>query len=340
MFKEILKIIPQLDSAGLSSMEKTLNGRFARVAKTFGRGLKNAVFGGGIVAVATSLIDKLLNPLKEVQESIDRSLNKGDDLVTYAKQFNTTPGNLARLQAFGKASGLEAEGVRLLLGKFQGALAENAADPTKSGVVANFQGRKDTAEAFFEFIQSLQKVNKTNPLAANLVQQQVFGEKQILKASEFLNADFKTLGQQIGGPSSQQLSAAAGWTGQMSDNRDVLRAGMELQDIVTKASKINDNLIAALHASDQFALNRENSRLNSAENIKKMALMVDKVSAMVEELYLKGGIGGILKTMSKVDQLVDLFKTGTVWDAVNSDLRGIGKSRAARGITPGAGKDK
>lgn len=166
-----------------------------------------------------ALIDKLLNPLKEVQEAIDRSLSKGDDLATFAAQFNTTAGRLAKVQALGEASGLDAEGLRMLLVKFQTSLAEAAADKNKDTSVRAFAGRQDTLEAFFEFIQSLQKLNKGDQLR---VQSEVFGERQILKASEFLNADFATLGKQFARFDTEKLTRAANKLANFSDLNDRL----------------------------------------------------------------------------------------------------------------------
>jgi hypothetical protein len=208
LFKEILKIFPQVDSASLGKMERTLNGRFARVAKKFGKGIIGSLIGGGLLGAAVGVIDKLLNPLKEVQEAIDRTLQSADDIVSNAEQFGTDSGTLAKIQGFGKASGLDAEGVNTLISKFQVALAENQADPTKNTSVSAFRGEKDSAKAFFEFIQSLQELGKRDKAAALLVQQEVFGEKQILKAAEFLNADFLALSKSLSGVSAEQLAGA------------------------------------------------------------------------------------------------------------------------------------
>jgi hypothetical protein len=62
------------------------------------------------------------------------------------------------------------------------------------------------AEAFFEFVQSMQNLTDTQK---SLVQQEVFGERQILKVSEFLNADFRKISREVGGPSAEELTAAA-----------------------------------------------------------------------------------------------------------------------------------
>lgn len=326
MFTEILRIIPNLSDSDVSKMEKNLNKRFTNIAKKFGSGLMSIIKGGGIAGLAVTLIDKILNPLKEVQEAIDKALNKGDDLATYAKQFGTTAGNLARLQSYGKASGLDAEGIRLLLGKFQSSVATSAANPGTLTATSNFVGRKDTAEAFFEFIQAMQKLT---PVQQNLVQQEVFGEKQILKASEFLHQDFNMLTKMFSkAPSTEALSNAAENLGSLSDMKDLKTAQREERDLITKARLIGPKTITDLSKGDDVEMARENKRLASFDDLKKISLAADKMAKLFEDAYLMAApiLGEVLPMlMSQI--------TGSALD--------IQKSRMIRGITPGqSGKDK
>lgn len=322
MFSEILKIIPKLDNKDLAAIERTLNGRFARIAKKFGGGIMSVLKGGGVLAIASTIIDKILNPLKEVQEALDRTLSKGDDLATYAKQFNTTAGNLARLQAFGQATGLDPEGVRLLLGKFQASVAQSAANPGEQTAVSAFVGRQDMAEAFFEFIQSMQKLNATQQ---NLVQQEVFGEKQILKASEFLNADFGKLARQIGGPTSEELTIAANRIGDLADMRDIMAAGRELKDLKAKAGIVNENMIAQVEQGARYELDKENKRMNSFEDLKKISMATDKMIGLLEKGYLE--MAPLLAML--MPKLVKLA------DVMIENAPAIKASRALRGLTQG-----
>lgn len=324
MFTEILKIKPQLDGKDLSAMENSLNGRFKKIAKKFGSGLLDVIKGGGIAGLALGLIDKLLNPLKEVQEAIEKSLKGGDDLATYAKQFNTTAGNLARLQAFGKASGLDAEGVRMLLVKFQGAVAQSALKPGEITSTSAYVGKKDTAEAFFEFVQALQKLT---PTQQNLVQQEVFGERQILKASEFLHADFAFLSKALGGPSAEQLTAAAEKLGTLNDMKDLLAARRDLKDLPTKAALIGPHTIGGIDRAANLDLSQENKNIAKAPDLEKIALANQKLINLAVNEFLK--LAPLVAPL--LMQLAD--KLGIVTSAVD-------KSRALRGIVPGAGKEK
>lgn len=283
MLSEILKIKPQLDNSDLNKMEKTLGQRFGRIAKGFGKGLTSAIKGGAVAGVALGLIDKLLNPLKEVQEAIERSLALSDDLVTNARQFGTTAGNLAKLQAFGKSTGLAPDALNLLLTKFQTSVAEASADPNKPSAVRNFVGEKDTAKAFFEFIQSLQKLDKTQQL---LVQQEVFGEKQILKMSDFLNTDFAALNKYFKDIDAQKLTNNLGTQADLNDLKETLGAVRELKDINTKAGLINRGTITQMENSKQIALNKENSRISNFDMINNVNDKMNEISKNIEDLAM------------------------------------------------------
>jgi len=329
-WSEIVKVKPQVDSSSLNSMERTLNQRFQRIAKKFGGGLMSAIKGGGLTALAVGIVDKILNPLQEVQKSIDQALGNADDLATYAQQFNTTAGSLARLQAFGQATGLDSEGVRMLLGKFQQAVANAAGDPSKPSAVSAFVGKKDTAEGFFEFVQSLQKLNRADPNAANRVQQEVFGGKQILKASEFLNADFKDLAIRLGGPSAETMTEAAKYLAFQKDEQDLNRARRGLVDIEKKASALagkdgKGRAFQLMELREQIEFDRENKRLGSYNDLARISMATDKMVKLLEDAYLQ-----LAPALSKIiPALVGQLSTSA---------KVVEKSRAIRGMISGKGK--
>lgn len=290
-------------------MEKTLNGRFTKIAKSFGKGITNVLKGGGIAGIALSLVNKLLNPLKEVQEAIEKSLAASDDIVTNAKQFGTTPANLARLTAFAGASGLGTDNLNLLLTKFQATVAEAIADPTKNTSVRQFTGDKDTARAFFEFIQSLQKMDKNQQI---LVQQEVFGEKQILKMSDFLNTDFSEFSKRIAKFSNEKLDRSLNKQGSLNDFKDEIAAARDLGDIITKGRLINKGTVTSIEAGKARDLQLENDRIANFENIKSMDNSIKEISLKLEKLVieLSKGLPVIIEAVNsllKVNQSVAKF---------------------------------
>ncbi len=284
MFSEILKIKPQLDNSDLNKMERTLGQRFKRIAKSFGGGIMNVIKGGGATAAILGIIDKILNPLKEVQEAIERTLKTSDDIATNAKQFNTTTGKLFKLVQLAKAAGLEQADLFQLLTKFQGTIAQaklNPKDPANSSV-KNFIKDKDTADSFFQFIQELQKMDKNSQV---LVQQQVFGEKQILKMSDFLNQDFPKLLRMTGlNKGSENFGKSIDKMANLNDLADILTVKRENNDVIQKAKIINEGMIRARDAAEKAALARENNRIKAYENLQAITTTVDRIMTAVEEV--------------------------------------------------------
>lgn len=298
MFKEILKIIPMLENKDLNQMERNLGSRFTKIAKKFGKGLVGALAGGGIAGLAIGLIDKLLNPLKETQDAIDRVLKQGDDIVTNAKQFGTTAGKLFKLQALAKSTGLDPESLFMLVNKFQNAVAEAKADPTKQTSVRKFVGQTDTAEAFFGFIQALQKMDKSQQL---LVQQEVFGEKQTLKMADFLQTNFASQLQILKARPSEQYTPGLEKLGTLNDVKDALEARRELEDVLKKSNLINPQMVMSQNARAQLELDRENTRIGSYKALASVDLGVSKITAIIE----KGALD-LIKVAEKASSLNDL----------------------------------
>ena len=289
VFSEVLKIIPKLDSKDLAAMQNALQSRFTKLTKSFGKGLLSAIKGGGIAGIALGLIDKLLNPLKEVQEAIDRTLKSSDDLATNANQFNTSAGKLYKLVTLAKATGLDQENLFMLITKFQTAVAQARANPKDESVnsVRNFVGQKDTAEGFFGFIQSMQKMSKDQQL---LVQQQVFGEKQILKMADFLQSvgDPKSLQKivqttGVGKVTSSKLTGSIDKLANLNDLSDALGAGRDMRDMIAKSGVINESMIRNRDKSEQIALARENQQIKSYNDLAAISQSVDKIMGLVDQ---------------------------------------------------------
>lgn len=332
MFSEILKIIPKMEPKDLQAMQNALQSRFTKLTKSFGKGLVNVLKGGGIAGIALGLIDKLLNPIKEVQEAIDRSLKSSDDIATNAKQFNTETGKLAKLITLAKATGLDQDNLFMLITKFQTAVAEAKANPNNENVnsVRNFVGQTDTAEAFFGFIQELQKLNKDQQI---LVQQQVFGEKQILKMADFLQSvgDPKALAEIVKNTGLDKITAAK-LTGSidklanLNDLQDALTAGREMRDNVAKSGSVTEGMIRARARSEQIALDRENQQIKSYQNLAAISDSVNKIMGLVDQgVALVGSlVTKVLPFIDKMSGAVDRFMKSPMVRGVKG-LFGSGK---------------
>ena len=307
MFKEILQIVPKISPGDLNKMVDSLSKRFANVAKKFGSGLVNGLKGGGMVGAAISLIDKLLNPIKEVQDAMDRTLSKADDLSTFAKQFGTTSGKLAKLITYGKATGLDEQNLYMLIEKFQATVAEAAADKNKDTSVRKYVGDTDTAASFFRFIQELQAMPKNEQIR---VQQEVFGEKQILRMSDFLNANFAALSKRAPKISDQALTARIDAGADNKDRLDERGANQELRDFYKKLGIVDTAAVDSSIAARQRELDKENKNLANYQNLQKISEASDAILATVQD--------GIIKLTTLVTNTVDI--PGGIKAMLNSRL--------------------
>ncbi len=281
-WSEVLKVIPKLDPQGLAEMDRSLTQRFGKIAKKFGKGLLGALTGGGVVGIVTSLIDKFLNPLKEVQEAIDRTLEHADEVKTSAERFGSNPGELLRLQTLAQAKGIGAEQLDMLLTKFQGAVAEAKQDPTKETSVRNFANDKNLVEGFFQFIQNLQKLN---PQQQVIVQQEVFGEKQIGKLANFLQTNFEKEVKLIGGPSNERLTLDANKLSHFKDLKDRLGAQTQVEDFHNKAKIINPEMIRLQDEQNRRDLKFVDKDIANYQNLAALAQSADQLKEIGKNLF-------------------------------------------------------
>lgn len=306
MISSILKIVPKLDNAALRRMEKTLQTRFARVAKRFGKGLAGAFKGGALLGAATMLIGKILNPLKEVNDAIERTLQTSDQISNAAKQFTTTTGNLYKLMQIAKASGMDSNTLMDMMVKFQGRLGEARAKPNEPHLLQQFKDESDTAEAFFKFIQSMKGLSVDDQQRA---QRQIFDEGQIIKIRGLLNQDLAKLMDTSGlnRVSSKELTRAVEKLGGLNDLSRALEVRRETGDIINKSGVINSSMIRARDKSERLLLERENQRIKSYENLQNLNDIGTKMlNFMEKEISLWGSF---IPTISKkFDSLLDTIE--------------------------------
>lgn len=335
MLTEVLKIQPKLDNNELNQMERQLGSRFSRIAKGFGRGLKLA----SMAALGAAVLDKLINPLQEVKAAIDRTLGKADDIVTNAKQFNTTTENLLKIRSLANVRGITNENIDMLLTKFQGAVAQAAAnpkDPSNSAVV-NYVKEKDTAVAFYNFITQLQKMDKNQQV---LIQQQVFGEKQVLKMAEFLqDVGFKESAASLQKVNFGQAAKSAEKLGALNDKMTANRVVNDIRDLTSKANVIGNDTIRNVNRSEIGNLSRENSRIGRSAQAftaeENIAQLTDKVEQLANNIItelpvlmdgLKATVGLLEKSVEGWRMIFDLLKNSALVKGIGS-MFGKGKDK-------------
>lgn len=313
-----LKIKPELDGKSLTNLENNLNRRFSRVAKRFGKGLSSSLkkfaLGGGAFAV----LNKLLNPLKEVSDAITKTLETVGATVSQSEAFGTTAGRLMKLQTFARAKGLSDEELYSLLGRYQSAIVKARQDPNEPSAVRNFTGYDDMAEGFFAFIQSMRKnLNRTQQIE---VQEKVFGSKQTLKAGEFLNTDFEEFSKLFKRIDPARITKRFESTNKLSDEANVRGAIRETLDTETKAGLITRKTIIDMDRQKQREDQMLNEQIKSFENLQKLQETADQMKSIMDKaMVMVGELIGVLTPFIKT-------ATGFINSALTSNwFKGIFK---------------
>lgn len=181
MFTEVLRIKPQLDRGDLQRMDRTLTQRFTRVAKGFGGALKSAM-KGTVLGISIALINRLLNPIKELEERMKSLLGIGSDVEERSKKLGTTAGDLLRLRGAASEKGVTTEELDSTLDAYAETL-RNAEKELKEGkdispateAVRQFVGDKDIADSLRRLFIGL---NRANPQERKKAEEAIFGSEQ------------------------------------------------------------------------------------------------------------------------------------------------------------------
>lgn len=167
MWSEILRVKPVLDEGTAKQMEVSLSSRFGRVASRFSSGLKAAV-KGTVFGISLGLLNRLLNPLEDLDNKIKGLLSSGTDFNDLADRFGTDSGNLKQLEDVAKSFKATPEQFREVLLKFSDAI-EKAKEEVKNPlqersvstqIVGRFLDEKDQVEGLKKFFQFLQTTAK------------------------------------------------------------------------------------------------------------------------------------------------------------------------------------
>jgi hypothetical protein len=286
-FSEVLLIKPKLDQTDAKKMEDDLNGRFGRVATKFGKGMLKALVGGGVITAALSAINRLLNPLEEVEDRIKALLGQSDSISDSAEKFGTTAGRFFKLQQLGHAAGLDDSGLKELLTKFQEAqkLAQKElADPSQ-GVhrstlaIQQFAGEKDVADALYRALQDLQTKDKGT---REEVQRAIFGDKLTGSARRFAESDFAGLSKKLGVENSSQLDQAFQKTGTISSVNKTFEAQRGIQQFMEDSKRINLEVVNAINESEKLRITREAKQLESFQDLKEAAKTIEALKVLVQ----------------------------------------------------------
>lgn len=321
MLEETILLKPEMDKGGLEKMFRDLNKRFSNITKAFGQGINMAMKAAPFLAIASLIASKLSSPLEKAEGIIDRILGKAGDLTDSAEELGTSPGALMRLETAFAKKGVTSDTTRMMLGKYQTAIAEEEqakrTDPKyKPGLLSEFLGETDMVEGLFSLLNSLQGMEMTDRVIAF---NSIFGQKMKGKVQAIVNEPNKA-GLLEGVAPVEDFNKAIGMIDSKGDRLDAGRADAGANDLLKKSVLITSNMIENILTEEQRQLDKENQALKNyvsqqAMYAAAMAFM-DKAGKLFDKVMQEFApeiIAGLNKLSSALDTVTPYIKDGVSW---------------------------
>jgi len=275
---EKLLIVPTMSASDMDKMVTSLSTRFSTVAKKFGKGLIEAITGGGIIGAALAFVEKLISPLKAIQEAVDATLSKGQDLSVRAAEYGSTPAHIAELQAMAKASGNAPDTANLWLEKFKQAVTQAQVHPEEPSSVRNFVGQKDLVQAFLTWSENMKKLS---PLQQGMAQTEVLGARQQLNAAAFFQSDFGKLHEIFSHANMQTINKGAENDAKLLQHKNTIEALSELEHFGIRSGRINRGVVDSEFRQKEI---KENALDEMLKHYKELQIADEAVDKTMIEL--------------------------------------------------------
>jgi len=286
--KYTIQINPQISATDALKMERDLNSRFGNVAKKFGTNFGNALKSAakiGLGAAAAGITAAILtNPFEKIDEDLNKTLEKADNLATRAAQFGVSTAKFSQLASVASSVGLD---VDLALQQFASLRDEAkqfaAGDQTKNNALANFTQDKDVIDSFYAFIQTMQSLA---PEQRNLEVSRVYGDKMGLKIAELLQQNIEERKKQVlpKGVSAEKVGQAADLLAAREDQQAILRAQRENRELVLKSAAITGGTLKSQDAVANAKLRTQTQQLTEYQIYAKQAMLQERISKTLDEL--------------------------------------------------------
>lgn len=316
MFTEILRIKPVLDPASTKKMQASLSERFGSVAKKFGHGLKG-VIKGSLLGISLGLLNRILNPLEELEEKIKTLLGQSGDLRDLSDRFNTGPGQIKRLQDVAGSLNVKPEELKDAMEKFADAVEQarrEIADPflarsDTSFAVKNFTGETDLAEGFLSFIKSLHAASASD---RSKVERSVFGADQHGSFKRFIDTDFDTQAKKINEPSAQRLQNAIVTTANLNEKKNELGIENANKELLVTAAKLNDQMIKDMQAAEAREQKKLTDQIDSYQDLRRGANAVEDIKEGFTNLL--NNVTTMLGELKQITAFIPKFTNSKMWN--------------------------
>ena len=294
----------------LKDTEKKLNSTFDRVVNRFkngfGKAWKGLKIGAGIAAMGTALT-ALLNPLSQLNDRINATLDKAGSIKDRAQAAGTDIKSYLALQGYAKFKGISEETLLQAMSRMQVLVGEAKAG--NENVLSNYAGETDMGKVFYNVIQNIAKVSKVDAAKGAKLANDVFGRGAIaqlgpLISEGFVRKDFDGL---FSGIDLNKAETAINKLDEKGDLAAKLQVKREIDDLINKGNVITEDTIYKQDVNARATNKLENEQIKSYADIAS-------IDARLKDLQSK-----LYDFLLKMEPLLNWVQTG-----LETSLNGLG----------------
>lgn len=276
-------------SQSLKETEKKLNSTFDRVVNRFkngfGKAWKGLKIGASIAAMGTALT-ALLNPLAQLNERINATLDKAGNIKDRADSAKTDIKSYLALWGYTRSKGISEESLLQAMSRMQVLVGEAKAG--NENVLSNYAGETDMGRVFYNVIQNIAKVSKVDAAKGAKLANDVFGRGAIAQLGPliiegFVRKDFDDL---FSGKDLNAAEAAVKKLDEQGDLAGKLQVKREIDDLINKGNVITEDTIYQQDANARAALKLEDKQMAAYSSLSTIETSIIEIKALLSNIYL------------------------------------------------------
>lgn len=304
--KFTIQIQPNMSPEDAAKLENDLNKRFNKVSKKFGFNLQNSLksaakigigfLAGALAGIAGSV---LTNPFDKINEDLNATLARYDDIATRAAEFGVSSGKYFKAVQVAGSAGIK--DLDTILARFSERL--NAARSGEDETLINFTNEKDLIDAFFAFSES---VRTLDPTERNKAVEDVFGSKFGLRIAELLQTDIRLRAREFGKYSENQVSGAVNRLAGLEEVQAINREKQAADELFQKNAAISRGALETQDRVERTKTQLEAAQLSQYQVFADLKLVQERAALALEEIRAEVTskvaplMQGLLDVLSKI----------------------------------------
>lgn len=276
-------------SQSLKETEKKLNSTFDRVVNRFkngfGKAWKGLKIGASIAAMGTALT-ALLNPLAQLNERINATLDKAGNIKDRADSAKTDIKSYLALWGYTRSKGISEESLLQAMSRMQVLVGEAKAG--NENVLSNYAGETDMGKVFYNVIQNIAKVSKVDAAKGAKLANDVFGRGAIAQLGPLISEGFvrKDFDDLFSGKDLNAAEAAVKKLDEKGDLAGKLQVKREIDDLINKGNEITEDTIYQQDANARAALKLEDKQMAAYSSLSTIETSIIEIKALLSNIYL------------------------------------------------------